>query len=165
MSSFACVVIWVYTFMVVFKSVWPSRCWTCFKVIPASKHKLAWVCLKPWILIGRNLLSFKIPSNHFLGKLVGIGLPNSFSKIYLVPGFCFLHFFKIFCVVWSKLINRLLLTVLVEPNSSPAKPLVISLFIFRVLLLFQSFHSSAKISLYVLLWRLGDGKGLSSLNL
>lgn len=40
--------------MVVFKSECPRRCWTCFKVIPASKQRLACVCLNPCILIGRR---------------------------------------------------------------------------------------------------------------
>ena len=131
--------------MVVFKSEWPSRCWTCFKVIPASKQRLACVCLNPWILIGRKSLPSTILISHFLGNVLGIGFLNSFSKMYLVSGFCFLHFFKILFVFLSRLINRLLLTVLVLPISSPAKPLVIALLMSRVLSV-QSFHSRAKIS-------------------
>lgn len=131
--------------MVVFKSECPNRCWTCFKVIPASKQRLACVCLKPWILIGRRSLPSTILISHFLGRVLGIGFLNSFSKMYLVFGFCFLHFFKILFVFLSRLISRLLLTVLVLPISSPEIPLVIALFMSRVLS-FQSLHSRAKIS-------------------
>lgn len=131
--------------MVVFKSECPKRCWTCFKVIPASKQRLACVCLKPWILIGRRSLPSTILISHFLGNVLGIGFLNSFSKMYLVSVFCFLHFFKILFVFLSRLISRLLLTVFVFPISSPAKPLVMALFMSRVLS-FQSLHSRAKIS-------------------
>lgn len=91
--------------MVVFKSECPKRCWTCFKVIPASKHRLACVCLKPWIFIGRRSLPSTILISHFLGKVLGIGFLNSFSKMYLVFGFCFFHFFKILFVFLSRLIS------------------------------------------------------------
>ena len=72
-------------------------------------------------------------------------LLNSFSKMYLVFGFCFFHFFKILFVFLSRLISRLLLTVLVLPISSPAKPLVMALFM-SIVLSVQSFHSRAEIS-------------------
>ena len=131
--------------MVVFKSECPSLYWTCLSVIPASKHRLACVCRKPWILIGRTSESLTICCSHFRGSVPGIGFPNSFSKIKVVVGFISLHSLSSSLVFSSKLINRLLLLFFVGPTDSPSNPLVMALFMLRVLLV-QSSHLRAKTS-------------------